>query len=120
MAHEEPTGQVVRMVVGFSDPAIIGCQQITDLGHNPHAVGAGNYQSKGAHQINSRSHEGAFPSPGKRTVNTVPARYGLPEAGPRKRHILLLASGNSSGSMVLSGADRNEMGAWPPRLLILL
>src|SRR5690554_6644732 len=69
VTHEEPTGQVVRMVVGFSDPAIMSCQQVTDLGHNPHAVGAGDYQSKGAHQINSTgsgySSKAAYSTPGQ-------------------------------------------------------
>src|SRR5690554_2018830 len=55
MAHEEPAGEVVGMMAGLGNPAVIGCQQVTDLGHYAHAVGAGNYQTKGSHQVSLQS-----------------------------------------------------------------
>src|SRR5690606_41372159 len=43
------------MMAGLGNPAVIGCQQVTDLGHYAHAVGAGNYQTKGSHQVSLQS-----------------------------------------------------------------
>src|SRR5690606_2700047 len=37
MSHEEPGRQGVRVVPGFGNPAVLGCQQVTDLAHYSHA-----------------------------------------------------------------------------------
>src|SRR5690606_7946330 len=86
MAHEEPAGQVVRMVIGFGNPAVISRQQVADLGHNPYPVGAGDYQSKGTHLINSRYHKALFHCAPRRVVApTVSTRRGWRESRPRGR-----------------------------------
>ena len=43
--HEEPAGLVVGVMAGFSDPAIVGGQEVTDFCHNTHPVRAGNHQT---------------------------------------------------------------------------
>src|SRR5690606_8878442 len=83
MAHEEPAGQVVRMVIGFGNPAVISRQQVADLGHNPYPVGAGGYQSKGTHLVDSRYPNALFHcAPRRVTAPTVTTRRRWRESRP--------------------------------------
>ncbi|MNN36844.1 hypothetical protein D3C81_1507560 [compost metagenome] len=49
MAHEEPATLVIRVVAGLGYPAVIGSQEVTDLGYDADAVRTGNHQTKCAH-----------------------------------------------------------------------
>ncbi len=51
MAHEEPTTLFIGVVAGFVDPAIVQGQEITDFRHDAYAVGAGDHQTIGAHEL---------------------------------------------------------------------
>src|SRR5690554_7649448 len=86
MAHEEPAGEVVGMMAGLSNPAVIGCQQVTDLGHYAHAVGAGNYQTKGSHQVSLQ-----YP-----VLRRARDRAASEPMADRKRRILLAPDENFS------------------------
>ncbi|MCY1430421.1 hypothetical protein D9M71_463700 [compost metagenome] len=55
VAHEEPAAEIVGMMARFGDPAVIGSQEITDLGNNADAVGASYHQPIGAHEGDSRT-----------------------------------------------------------------
>ena len=59
MAHEKPAALRVRMVARFGDPAVVGRQEVTDLGDDAGAVRAGDYQPKSAHEQLQRISEGA-------------------------------------------------------------
>ncbi|MCY1546861.1 hypothetical protein D9M68_828830 [compost metagenome] len=49
MAHEEPTAVIIRVMTRLGDPAVVGGQKVTDLGHDTNAVRAGYDQAKSTH-----------------------------------------------------------------------
>src|SRR5690554_3304962 len=98
MAHEEPAGEVVGMMAGLGNPAVIGCQQVTDLGHYAHAVGAGNYQTKGSHQVSLQSP----------VLRRCPDQGAVEPMADRKPRILLAPEENFSNRRARPAPTRHK------------
>ncbi|MNJ03151.1 hypothetical protein D3C73_1633610 [compost metagenome] len=60
VAHEEPAVIQIRMMTRLGDPAVVGGQQVADLGHDADAVGAGDDQPESTHGVTPQTSKGPF------------------------------------------------------------